>query len=983
MKQPLIGWMRETSALMRTIAASVIVTFAMLVLQPAAMAIRTEIDEQKRQAALEANDERKLSQVVRKIERQLEQLDRKLEKGNATGVDEQALAALRQEVSGLAESVGRNFQEIEAHIRKHKLDAVIVQRHTAAVARFEQELSAMLENLETVRGATDPKEKRALVQKARKHLSAQKRERAQQPFDPNDLPFQSLKPNPENKPKLDKKAFSATGLHDNPPVRLAALGDFTFDKLPGASNPDYLGETTEVRLSDAVKAKAAELGHDPVQIFRWVRNNVEWQPTWGAMQDADLTLGAQRGNAFDIASLTIALLRAAGIPARYVHGTIEVSEGKFRNWAGGFESTSAAADYASSGGIPAAALLEGGRIAKLQMEHVWVEAAIDYHPSRGAVNRDADSWVQMDPSFKQYEYLEGLDPIAISGLDPEALAKQFLESGTVNESEGWVTGFDPTILQNAQAQAQQSMEDYIADNMTDPTVGDVIGGRKTIIAEYPNLPSSLPNRILVTGTRYAQLPQALQYRMGFAFGTDVLGEPIGLVSYPMAEINNRKITLSFRPATAADEEALSSLLPEGEITDVSQLPTGIPSYLVNVVPEVKVDGQIVSTGTPMAFGEDLPFTFFVMTLGGERKPYQYNVAAGAYLSIAAIGGSVSPFEIRALETRVEITQSIVESGGSAGLSREHLVGDVLYAGVLGYFGRYMLGTSVLEQASNARSYLAAGYGSFGYEPTVTYLFGLPHAIESGSAVMNIRLISSSGSTTGDRVKARDFFLKVGVLSSKLEHEIPEAMFVTPDRPGEAVSAVKALGIANMAGQKIYHIDATNHDDTLTVVNHDSSVTGEIAAAIRLGKEVIIHENPISVGAWRGSGYIIFDPETGAAAYKISGGKNGGNLTFEDLLPTCSGTFWETTLDNFAATNTAIPGFLLPLGVSFFTQGMVARAIGSVTLFQGILASYFWSNLGWIAAGILTVLVHFVFVVLAFQVGILIGSMISAAICRRR
>jgi hypothetical protein len=120
-------------------------------------------------------------------------------------------------------------------------------------------------------------------------------------------------------------------------------------------------------------------------------------------------------------------------------------------------------------------------------------AAIDYMPSRGAKNRDADAWVAPDPSYKQYEFKKGLDAVAISGIDPEQLAQSFIDSGTVNETESWVTGFDPTLLQNAQIQAQQQLEAYIQENLTDPTVGDVIGGRQTIVQEYPMLPSGLPN----------------------------------------------------------------------------------------------------------------------------------------------------------------------------------------------------------------------------------------------------------------------------------------------------------------------------------------------------------------------------------------------------------------------------------------------------------------------------------------------------------
>ena len=58
-------------------------------------------------------------------------------------------------------------------------------------------------------------------------------------------------------------------------------------------------------------------------------------------------LSFRQGNAFDIASLQIALLRASDIPARYVHGTIEVEAGAFRSWAGGFEDIGNATGFAA------------------------------------------------------------------------------------------------------------------------------------------------------------------------------------------------------------------------------------------------------------------------------------------------------------------------------------------------------------------------------------------------------------------------------------------------------------------------------------------------------------------------------------------------------------------------------------------------------------------------------------------------------------
>ena len=49
---------------------------------------------------------------------------------------------------------------------------------------------------------------------------------------------------------------------------------------------------------------------------------------------------------------------------------------------------------------------------------------------------------------------------------------------------------------------------------------------------------------------------------------------------------------------------------------------------------------------------------------------------------------------------------------------------------------------------------------------------------------------------------------------------------------------------------------------------------EIQNALAAGKEVTVHQSPITQSGWTGSGYIITDPATGAGAYKISGGANG-------------------------------------------------------------------------------------------------------------
>ncbi|QJX03080.1 transglutaminase domain-containing protein [Alcanivorax sp. IO_7] len=172
---------------------------------------------------------------------------------------------------------------------------------------------------------------------------------------------------------------------------------------------EALAATLDAPQTPAIQAKAAELDHDPVRIYQWVRNNIEFIPSYGSIQGAEYTLELGKGNAFDTASLLIALLRASDIPARYAMGTVRIPADQVMNWVGGVNVPSAAGNLMGQGGIPNTGLTRGGQISHFELEHIWVEAWIDFHPSRGADHRTGDTWVPMDASFKQYEYSEGMD----------------------------------------------------------------------------------------------------------------------------------------------------------------------------------------------------------------------------------------------------------------------------------------------------------------------------------------------------------------------------------------------------------------------------------------------------------------------------------------------------------------------------------------------------------------------------------------------
>ena len=709
-----------------------------------------------------------------------------------------------------------------------------------------------------------------------------------QRFDPAQLPFELKKTKP-TKPKTSQDEFISMGFVNNPLPSYAALGDFKYDTLAGASNPDYLATTDEIVITQAIADKAEELNYDPVQIYNFVRNNIEYIPTWGAVQSADLTLGAKRGNAMDISSLMIALFRASKIPARYVHGTITVDANKFKNWIGGFENIYTAINYASKGDIPIAPFpAEGGQISKIQMEHIWVEVATDYFPSRGAKNRVADSWVALDGSFKTYEYSKGIDVMAISGIDINSTVNSFIASGDINATQGWATGFDNTILEGALNDAQVNIKEYIDVNydLNKTSLYDIIGGKRVIKAETNILPNTLPFISSIVGARYAKIPSSLQQKMEFyiagttqEFAINEFMNGKKIITLPMAKLNNEKVTLSFAPATSSDEAALNALLPEGNITDASQLPSSIPLY-IHVKPQLKLNGEVIFELPETALGDKYTIAQKLyrpnQTLGfGQPR----ELIAGGFYSVNTIVQSISITKLKNLQDKIKSTHDTLLSNDINQISlltREDIMGDMVYAGTLSYYAQMIAKGKLTARSLDSRFELAGSSGVIGYKPNVDKLFGMPIKLTAGGMSCDLIDTHMVETTHNEIAKHIQTNKSLGVIGSSLEHLVLEQLFATNGEQG--FSAVKAMQVANQEGQKIFTITQDNYQEIIPQLNLAPAAITDIESAAKAGYTVTTHQNRISLNGYTGEGYIILN-STGNGAWMINGGRYGGDFGF--------------------------------------------------------------------------------------------------------
>ncbi|AWM80578.1 hypothetical protein DKL61_09555 [Gammaproteobacteria bacterium ESL0073] len=689
-----------------------------------------------------------------------------------------------------------------------------------------------------------------------------------EPEDLTEMPFQSLKADRTNVPR-DFSVESTVNI--NLKTRdLNNIDDFFL--------PEYIASANETEITDDILAKTKELANSPVKIYEWVRNNVEWQPTWGGQQTADMTLDVRRGNAMDISTLMIALLRAAKIPARYVHGTVDIPADNFINMAGNFENVDAAMDFVSAGGIPVTSVTVGGKIAKVRIEHVWVEAAVPFYPSRGAkpvsARNPIDSWIPLDGSYKQYEYLQGID--VTNKFDAERLVNNLVNSGTVSEQEGWIQGLNANVIKEAQ---QQGLDDLIKDinSMQNPTIGDLTGQRKIIVQTFSMLPGSLPYVAIVRGISNTQLTRDLQVQVTLGLGYDsYTGEYAQQQTYPLYQLNQRNITISFKPASKADEEASIALIPKN-ITAPEQLPSFYPSS-IRMISEIKRDEETLLTSNALALGDKLAVGYHFQTPTQSYLNKKDLVVAGSYLALGIVGSNVSGKTVSTLISALEITKQVLTNADKAqldALSREKLIGDIFVAGVQSYYAQYIAQSKMMSLQNRVMHQPFPTAGTFGYEPKQKTFFGVNRGVEINGVYMNIRTAQVVKDANGDTQKEKQLMIQAGMMSSALEHAIPEQVF--NDKNSTGFSSAKAFTLALAQGQKVYVISQNNKAEILSKISIDALALTEINAALSTGKEVIVHSNPITLSSYTGSGYIIIDPETGAGLYKISGGRNGGSI----------------------------------------------------------------------------------------------------------
>ncbi len=652
---------------------------------------------------------------------------------------------------------------------------------------------------------------------------------------------------------------------------------------------------------DEIPQLAASLNYSPVEIFKYVVNNIGLEPYWGSMKGARATLLSKSGGPAEQASLLIALLRASNIPARYVRGTLLLADASSKGrdaraaqWWGGYSIDSAgqaekSATYdalfaiLASGKFPNVGRLgSSGQRTGLFFAHVWVEACVPYNNYRGS-GRDTTGyrWVPLDPSYKEYNYQSPLTARWTGAFDYDDF--EHTRHNLLPHEK-----YMETVLADLRANASSDPR-QVGAGLQD--VG-YVGTPKPWSADV--LPASLPYQVWefnawTTGgpPDVAALPASHRYQLAVKMGSSTGGSDLlNVSSLSMPNLALKRLTLG--PISPTNQAALENWRTSSTSSICGQ---------VQVVPELRIDGAVNATGTST---RDFctKQLYLQLELSLPELPFptvnkvEYNSIAIANLhALQVYSHQTTELLIASRAQRLLSSVRALANGPppTTNQALDDTEGEFLHIAGLKYMHYIARSARVIGELRGSSGQSGPHIGLTSAQSRVVYLFDVAYGIDRDGYLVDVPGGLTRSVKLADGTLDFEELKLAGYASSAYESHIWMEM-----SKRDAVSTVRGLQFAREKGIPILQIPGSIswaaarskllNDGRVGFRYTEAQVNDIESNFINNGFSVKIPQELIDYDRWKGYVYLALKTAGGFGAGFIISGDYAGGYTLTDRPP---------------------------------------------------------------------------------------------------
>lgn len=828
-----------------------VISFVMLIglSTPAVSTIPDNTDGKKQQTTtnFQIKSPLQLTGQTKQVQRELQKLEytlrqKSIQPNSRRGETENKITLFKQLLSELDYGMRADFAAVKQFIESSNLPELIHQRHAAAQQAYEEKRNKVLSELAELEKNPDTQ---ALLDLIHQIIPA--------PIEA-DLTQTAESDTKQNKTRAPYRSKA----------ELEKLKPIEETKVLARRNPPNfrdLAETIDIQITEEIIELAQSLDNNPLKIYRWVYDNIDYIPSHGSIQGSHATYLNRRGNAFDTSNLLIALLRASKIEARYTYGTIKIPAVKLINWIGA-PSIKAAVSLLNQGGVPHSVVMKGSAIQAVEMEHMWVHAWVDFEPSRGTLHRTGDTWVALDAAYKAYDQDKGINWEVNAFFDDNAMASTIQSGAKYNDT--WVEGI-PTV--------EKILSDYtqVVKGATNQAknVEELLGQREISSIPWVGLPSGAPYEIIAEISNFNTLWHSMRWHWDFRIYASTKRK-IQKFSYitPLPDLEGKSVSLYFKPYSHDDRKVLEALLPEGDL-NLTNLPADFPGYLVNVYAAVYLDGKRISNSSGLVLGSKLP----VITTYFEAGRTNEAVAQHQYNSFITVGNSYAlgyNLQGNAYPAFNKVTKHLAETvnqiDNNETVGDNRLSSDVLGAIAQGWFALHDLYSSWYAAAADVAAFRAPSFANVHTTSDVTVVAGIPTTINFTGVALKVERMAFQSAAKETETNQR-WRTRVTQSASSLAQFLLEESFKK-----EGWSVVRLLNEAIKTGQRVYTFDQEKNTEILATLPSTPSFIDSLQLFLSEGWQVTLPVSPIVDNQRNIWGVAATDPKTGESDHLLDIGE---------------------------------------------------------------------------------------------------------------